>query len=224
MHHASLTFYYFTETMLNWCHNWRRNCKSTHRTMSIHLLLTERLSGTSVSTGSQSSYLHLKVFPSVSLHKLLAYSNSMKGKWKMKKYALNIWQRVIKEGQFWELSLWHFLLAFQKAFFFIREISPLSFWSFCIQPLGESKRKRNMFLWIQMNVQDRTIQKRKYLSLYSASGKKPSTKPKRKPHTKKSQPKNSCCWCLNVYIFTCCSPTIFLNFLICKNKIGKSSH
>lgn len=58
--------------------------------MSIHWLSTEGLSGISVSTRLQSSYLHLEVFPSVSLHKLLAYSNSMRDKWKMKKYALNI--------------------------------------------------------------------------------------------------------------------------------------
>lgn len=41
-----------------------------------------------------------------------------------------------------------------------------------------------MFLCIQMNAQDRTIQKRKYLSLYSTSGKKPSTKPKKTAHKK----------------------------------------
>lgn len=97
--------------MLNWCYNWRRNSKSTHRITSVCLLSTERLSGTSISIRLQSSYLHLKVFPSVSLHKLLAYSNSIKDKCKMKKYALSIWQTVIKERQFWELSLWHFSLA-----------------------------------------------------------------------------------------------------------------
>lgn len=145
MHCASLTFYYISETMLSWGYNWRRNCRSTHRTMSIHLLSTERLSGTSVSTRLQTSYLHLKVFPSASLHKLLAYSNSVKDKWKMKKYALNIWQRVIKEGQFWELSLWHFLLAFHQG-----DIPSVS--EHFVSSHLKSKPKRNMFLCILMIV------------------------------------------------------------------------
>lgn len=185
MHHASLTFYYFTETMLNWCHNWRRNCKSTHRTMSIHLLLTERLSGTSVSTGSQSSYLHLKVFPSVSLHKLLAYSNSMKGKWKMKKYALNIWQRVIKEGQFWELLLWHFLLAFQKAFFLSGKYPLLVSGHFVSNHLVNQKEKEicsSEFKWMYKTEQYR----REIIFHYTVLLEKKQAQNQKENHTQKN--------------------------------------
>lgn len=209
--------------MLNWYHNWRRNCKGTHRTISIHLLSTERLSGTSVSTRLQSSYLHLKVFPSVSLHKLLSYSNSMKGKWKIKKYAFNIWQRVIKEEQFWELSLWHFLLAFHQG-----DIPSL-----CLDilyPASWNQKEKEIcssaFEWLCKTQQ----YKRQSIFHYTVMlEKKTSTKQNKKnqknhPKTITKKTKNPCCWCLNGYIFTCWSPTIFLNFLICKNKIGKNSH